>query len=442
MALYYSISCRTDDPAGIKTIEDRLQNIKAILFHRRQLHAFEAMPEAQQAGVYLLYNMQTKAVKPQIYIGQTGQNIQSRLDNHNRNRDFWTYALVFVEKGDLMNMNSAHTKAIESMLIARAQSCNIAAFDNETGSNIPRIQDSDRNFAEKCALQMINIVKLLNLPFFDESAVVETAVPAPTVEITRAVSSDTAASAKPLSFTVGNKPIHFVSFADTLRQQCLHIIQSNGIDSFQSWVTNHTFFNVKTRKTFASKAEDLGSPHYFQLDTHLFLMDNYSAKDLRHIIDELNGKYPAQKTTLCYDIDVDAQTSKNNRIDEKKGITPHSFSITGKRYEYYSLLDILIKQCEMLIQRFGESAFSEKVICYPFFPKARRKTFAAAETDMNGYRHHEFSPHLYLCTNYDNASILQIIKRLIVLFPDFDVLCFFENKSCFIGECLLQEFSK
>ena len=328
MALYYSISCRTDDPAGIKTIEDRLQNIKAILFHRRQLHAFEAMPEAQQAGVYLLYNMQTKAVKPQIYIGQTGQNIQSRLDNHNRNRDFWTYALVFVEKGDLMNMNSAHTKAIESMLIARAQSCNIAAFDNETGSNIPRIQDSDRNFAEKCALQMINIVKLLNLPFFDESAVVETAVPAPTVEITRAVSSDTAASAKPLSFTVGSKPIHFVSFADTLRQQCLHIIQSNGIDSFQSWVTNHTFFNVKTRKTFASKAEDLGSPHYFQLDTHLFLMDNYSAKDLRHIIDELNGKYPAQKTTLCYDIDVDAQTSKNNRIDEKKGITPHSFYLT------------------------------------------------------------------------------------------------------------------
>ena len=102
MALYYSISCRTDDPAGIKTIEDRLQNIKAILFHRRQLHTFEAMPEAQQAGVYLLYNMQTKADKPQIYIGQTGQNIQSRLDNHNRNRDFWTYALVFVEKGDLM----------------------------------------------------------------------------------------------------------------------------------------------------------------------------------------------------------------------------------------------------------------------------------------------------------------------------------------------------
>lgn len=61
---------------------------------------------------------------------------------------------------------------------------------------------------------------------------------------------------------------------------------------------------------------------------------------------------------------------------------------------------------------------------------------------MNEYRHHKFSPHLYLFTNYDNASILQIIKRLIVLFPDFNVLCFFENKSCFIEECLLQEFSK
>lgn len=166
MAAFYTISTLTDDPAGIKVIENPTKTLKAVLFPRDYLPEFSKMTEASQAGVYILYNTIDKHERPHIYIGQTGYSINSRLSNHNRNKDFWDQALVFVEKGNFLNLNSAHAKIIESILIDEAAKCGVVVMDNSAGSNAQKVQKADQLASATWAGEVITITKILGLAFF------------------------------------------------------------------------------------------------------------------------------------------------------------------------------------------------------------------------------------------------------------------------------------
>ena len=180
MGIFYNISVEGDDANGIKIIENPTKTLKALLFPREQLHEFNQRPEAEQAGVYILYNSMDRNEQPHIYIGQTGYGITSRLSNHNRTKDFWNQALVFVEKGDFLNLNSAHAKIIESRLIAKAGECGAVVMENNTGSRAPRVQPSDQMAADTWAEEVVTITRLLGLAFFHGiKPQAATAVPAP-----------------------------------------------------------------------------------------------------------------------------------------------------------------------------------------------------------------------------------------------------------------------
>lgn len=166
MGIFYNISTDSDDANGIKIIENPTKTLKALLFPREKLHDFNQRPEAQQAGVYILYNSMDRNEQPHIYIGQTGYSITSRLSNHNRTKDFWDQALVFVEKGDFLNLNSAHAKIIESRLISKAGECGAVVMENSDGSRAPRVQPSDQMAADTWAEEVVTITRLLGLAFF------------------------------------------------------------------------------------------------------------------------------------------------------------------------------------------------------------------------------------------------------------------------------------
>lgn len=166
MGIFYNISVEGDDANGIKIIENPTKTLKALLFPREQLHEFNQRQEAEQAGVYILYNSMDRNEQPHIYIGQTGYGITSRLSNHNRTKNFWNQALVFVEKGDFLNLNSAHAKIIESRLISKAGECGAVVMENNTGSRAPRVQPSDQMAADTWAEEVVTITRLLGLAFF------------------------------------------------------------------------------------------------------------------------------------------------------------------------------------------------------------------------------------------------------------------------------------
>ena len=166
MPLFYNISA--EDPDGIKILDNPTKTLKALIFPRTCLLQFSRMKESKQAGVYILYNTTDMGSKPHIYIGQSSIDITSRLNSHNRSKEFWNHAMVFVEKGDFLNLNGTHAKMIEAALIEKARDFGVVVLDNDTGSNIPRTTDSDRYAAATWTDEIISITKLLGLPFFKD----------------------------------------------------------------------------------------------------------------------------------------------------------------------------------------------------------------------------------------------------------------------------------
>ena len=123
MAVFYNISSLSEDPSGIKVIENPTKTLKAVLFPRDYLPEFNKMTEANQA-------------------------------------------LVFVEKGDFLNLNSAHAKSIESILINQAIKCGAVVMDNSTGSKAPRVQKADQLASATWADEVMTITKILGLASF------------------------------------------------------------------------------------------------------------------------------------------------------------------------------------------------------------------------------------------------------------------------------------
>ena len=298
MALYYNITCLTGDPAGIKVMENPTKTLKGVLFPRSCLAQFNTLPEASQAGAYILYNTADKNSQPQIYIGQTGYNITSRLSAHNRNRDFWNYALVFVEKGNFLNLNGAHAKIIESILIQKAKTCGVVVMDNATGSNLPRIQDSDLFAAQTWADEVIVMTKLLGLSFFVPFAQTETDAPAkPAPELPRAITP------KPKTFAItGLGSFPFDSWVSTTISYCDAIIAKHGENTFANAVIGHLFFGKKPakRQTFAANEEEMRGFTSHKFSDNLYLLTNYSAGSLQHINDDLSELFPDIQITLSY----------------------------------------------------------------------------------------------------------------------------------------------
>lgn len=290
MALYYNLSSLTGDPAGIKVMENPTKTLKAILFPRRCLTEFNNLPEAKQTGVYILYHTADKNEQPHVYIGQTGYAVSSRILDHNRNRDFWNYALVFVEKGDFLNMNSAHTKIIESILIQKAKECNVAIMDNATGSNPPRIQDADLYAAQTWAEEVVVISKLLGLSFF-----IPADNPALSQKSDEQKKRSPTQTVKPKSFSItGYGDYPFESWVSATILLCNMAIKAHGFQEFSQAVTAYSFFGKRAtkRKVFAYSEEEMRGFSFHKFEGGLYLLTNYSANSLQRINQGITTLFP------------------------------------------------------------------------------------------------------------------------------------------------------
>ena len=103
-------------------------------------------PDLDGPGVYLLIGPTESGLPPsRVYIGET-DDLPGRLDNHNRNKDFWNRAIVFTSKD--ANLNKAHIRYLEARLIGLAQAAKRAELDNGTVGSLPPLSEPDTAEAE------------------------------------------------------------------------------------------------------------------------------------------------------------------------------------------------------------------------------------------------------------------------------------------------------
>ena len=125
------------NPRGVKIAEITSRTVQAILIPRSVLDEASKRPELDNVGVYLLFGSSDS--KPLVYIGEA-ENCLSRLKQHNKSKDFWTYAVAFVSKTHFFT--KTHIKFLEWLSCKQAIKANRYTLENGNTPNKPHLSES------------------------------------------------------------------------------------------------------------------------------------------------------------------------------------------------------------------------------------------------------------------------------------------------------------
>jgi hypothetical protein len=89
--------------------------------------------------VYFLFGEPEDSAKPHVYIGEA-ENCSTRLDDHNRKKDFWTTAVVVTTKSN--SLDKAQVKYLEWFMIKEAKDAGRYNVTNGQQPSPPNISDS------------------------------------------------------------------------------------------------------------------------------------------------------------------------------------------------------------------------------------------------------------------------------------------------------------
>lgn len=82
-------------PDGVRSIRRHLSTITTYIIPRPLLAEAKKISGITRPGIYYLINENDENKIAQIYIGQTRNGV-TRLDDHNRSKDFWNKAIMFL----------------------------------------------------------------------------------------------------------------------------------------------------------------------------------------------------------------------------------------------------------------------------------------------------------------------------------------------------------
>lgn len=154
------------NPRGIKMAEITNRTIKAILFPRNQFEAILQRPELANVGFYFLFGVADNGHE-MAYIGEA-EDCAERLKQHQRNKDFWNYAVVIISQTHAFT--KTHVKYLEYMAIKKAGETNRYELDNSAVPNRPHITESMEADAEDCFEIAKVLLSTLGFPLFDSVA--------------------------------------------------------------------------------------------------------------------------------------------------------------------------------------------------------------------------------------------------------------------------------
>ena len=121
----------TGDPNGMRIAEITSRTIQVICIPRKELNEALKRNECQNVGIYFLFGLDEENGKERLYIGEA-EDCAVRLKNHQKNKDFWTHALVCISKTQFFT--KAHVKFLEHYSHQEAEKAGRYLLEN---GNIP-----------------------------------------------------------------------------------------------------------------------------------------------------------------------------------------------------------------------------------------------------------------------------------------------------------------
>lgn len=127
-------------PTSIREAEITNRLVKAILFPRNKLQEAAKRDMVHFTGVYFLFgNPENDGSNPIVYIGE-GEDCFTRIQSHNRNKDFWTHCVIVTTKTD--EYTKTDGKFLEHYCLQKVQEFGRYTTHNDTGSKKPSLSES------------------------------------------------------------------------------------------------------------------------------------------------------------------------------------------------------------------------------------------------------------------------------------------------------------
>lgn len=126
--------------ANLKVFQDRTNQIKAFYFTKENIKDLERMESVFNYAVYFLFDS-SDADSKKVYIGQSMNGI-TRIYDHVRNKDFWTYCLLFVT--DNNSFDKLSIDYMEHAFIKKFKKSSFMLMNKDLRTNEPNTSIYDR----------------------------------------------------------------------------------------------------------------------------------------------------------------------------------------------------------------------------------------------------------------------------------------------------------
>ena len=129
------------NPTGLRTLELFNWSGKGLVIPRDSTTIATAREDIKTQEVYMLIGESSDGDQD-LYIGET-ENLSQRIREHNKDKskEFWDTAICFFSKDQ--NLNKAHVKFLEEMLIKEAIEAHRVNLKNGTRAGSTKLSDSD-----------------------------------------------------------------------------------------------------------------------------------------------------------------------------------------------------------------------------------------------------------------------------------------------------------
>lgn len=114
-------------PDGIRSIRKHLSTMTTYVIPRPLLAEAKKLKDANRPGIYYLINENDENKIAQIYIGQTRNGV-IRLDDHNRAKDFWNKAIMFLADSKTFTLDMI--SGLETYAIVKAHEAKRYKLEN------------------------------------------------------------------------------------------------------------------------------------------------------------------------------------------------------------------------------------------------------------------------------------------------------------------------
>lgn len=154
------------DPSIFKIINKMNWTGIGLEISREGWAKYKSRNEFEQAGIYILFGYQEGDELPTLYIGQ-GDGVKKRIESHEKNKEFWDKALVFVSSNG--GLNRAHITWLEWALIQKAQNIGRCKLDNSATPNEPILTESEKADTQEFLNEILSILPLVEVKVFEEA---------------------------------------------------------------------------------------------------------------------------------------------------------------------------------------------------------------------------------------------------------------------------------